>query len=80
MIELPDTDCKVTVTESQGAFREGRGHARKIEVLVEHTLSGAKAGDCFEGFYTDAQMTAQAEKMAQAVARDLMVVVSAGGG
>lgn len=76
MIQLPDTDCTVTVSESVGSLDERRGYARKITVLVEHVPSGVKADDYFEGYYTDAQVEVKAQQMAQAVARDLMVAIS----
>ena len=78
MIELPYSDCAATVTETQG-LRDQHGRiARKIKVLVEHRPTGAKAGDYFEGFYTDAQVEKKAQEMAQAVCRDLMIAISLG--
>jgi hypothetical protein len=48
-----------------------RGVKWRVDVLVEHTATGAKASDYFEGFYTDAQIETKASAMAHEIQADL---------
>jgi len=60
-----------TVVKKQKRIRFGHGVEWHVDVLVEHPATGGKAGDYFEGFYTDAQIEKKAQEMAEEVAKIL---------
>ena len=68
-------DFVIDVIKRPGTVVPNRGQQWKVDVVVTHTATGAKADDFFEGFFTDAEIERRASEMATVVAAHLALLV-----